>query len=153
MKLRSWSEKTPRLCICNYSETEPMYSLFCLFFLVFLQKTKKKCVKTKLKWLTWKKERNITFHQRWSAYINKWTLAAQQPCVLIQRLVYMFNPGLLLQIKTGTLLAIADFVPDGWLEFTPYSILNEKLSLASLSHKAWSFVPSIQWQWAKHSWN
>lgn len=65
------------------------------------------------------RKKNITFHQRWSAYINKWTLATQQPSVLIQRLVYMFNPGLLLQIKTGTLLAVADCVPDGWLEFTP----------------------------------
>lgn len=71
------------------------------------------------------RKKNLKFHQRWSAYINKWTLATQQPCVLIQRLVYMFNPGLLRQIKTGTLLAIADCVPAGWLEFTPYSILNE----------------------------
>lgn len=114
-----------------------------LLFVLFGFPTKDKKNVLKQNWKDCQRKKTITFHQRWSAYINKWTLATQQPCVLIQRLVYTFNPGLLLQIKTGTLLAIADCVPDGWLEFTPYSILNEELSLASLSHKAWSFFPSI----------
>lgn len=99
------------------------YSSVCSFW--FSYKRQKNVLKQN--WNDWheRKKKTLKFHQRWSAYINKWTLATQQPCVLIQRLVYMFIPGLLRQIKTGTLLAIADCVPAGWLEFTPYSILNE----------------------------